>query len=635
MKTNTKELLLGNRELIQDTTGTLNSNRMIIDKICKIFVGQYKRVLLIHPPQFPEKLLNVKIAKNKRYYAYPPYGFGLLCANLKKRGYDVCIVDLNMEVLSFIHTEKDEEIIQKGISALWEEILEKSLLNFRPDVVGISCMFTMSHEITIKVAHFIKTHNVDLPIVAGGVHISNAPDIILKECKSIDLVFLYEGDKSFCDFLDIINGKMIPNHLAQVGTLVDEEYISIKKRNIPNPEEINTIPDYLNLPLEKYDSLGEIGTFRYWRPKNSRSSIILSNRGCRGKCSFCSVRNFNGAGVRSRSVESVVNEIQELSSKYNINHITWLDDDFFYDSKRTIELFNEIIKRNLNITWDASNGVIASTVAIHPELIHSAAESGCVGMYFGLESGNPQILRKIRKPSSVNHYIKVGKIMEKYPKIFTRGFLIIGFPKETFRQILDTINMAKAMSLDWYTVQLLTPLPSTEMYHQMVDEGLIQEGSLNMSSAGFTMFSVRESERQRLKEKVSQVNIKDFSDFFEKDLDRIPTKAELGDLWLFVDYKVNYEKIIAEDHPLKLKKMQCFLVDISNRMSIDNPLSTLFLGIVENKLGNLQEAEKYFSLSKKYLMKSIYWQNGFKMLDLERLYNLSAVFKEKGCNDYY
>ena len=65
MKTNTKELLLGNRELIQDTTGTLNSNRMIIDKICKIFVGQYKRVLLIHPPQFPEKLLNVKIAKIK------------------------------------------------------------------------------------------------------------------------------------------------------------------------------------------------------------------------------------------------------------------------------------------------------------------------------------------------------------------------------------------------------------------------------------------------------------------------------------------------------------------------------------------------------------------------------------------
>ena len=70
-------------------------------------------------------------------------------------------------------------------------------------------------------------------------------------------------------------------------------------------------------------------------------------------------------------------------------------------------------------------------------------------------------------------------------------------------------------------------------------------------------------------------------------------------------------------------------------MSIDNPFPRSSLGIVENKLGNLQEAEKYFSLSKKYLMKSIYWQNGFKMLDLERLYNLSAVFKEKGCNDYY
>jgi Fe-S oxidoreductase len=250
-------------------------------------------------------------------------------------------------------------------------------------------------------------------------------------------------------------------------------------------------------------------------------------------------------------------------------------------------------------------------------LVEKAAESGCIGMYFGIESGNKDILKRIHKPSGVKHYMKLGGLMEQYPNIFTRGFLIIGFPNETYGQMLDTVKVSQAMKLDWCTVQLLTPLPNTEIYNEMVDEGLIEHGTLNLSSDGYTMFSVRESERQRLQELKEQTNSKNFNNFLEKNIDIVPTKQELDDLWFLIDYKVNYEKIFDEDNDLRLQKMKCFLTDISERMSIDNPLSLLFLGIVEEKLGNVKNSKINYSKAKKSLYKSKYWINRFNMLELE------------------
>ena len=72
-----------------------------------------------------------------------------------------------------------------------------------------------------------------------------------------------------------------------------------------------------------------------------------------------------------------------LKENYGINHITWLDDDLLFDRDRTLNLFNEIIRNNLNVTRDASNGLIASAAVVQPELIDAAEKSGCIGAYFG------------------------------------------------------------------------------------------------------------------------------------------------------------------------------------------------------------------------------------------------------------
>ena len=167
----------------------------LVERIRKVFTEDVERVLLIQPPQFPEELLDLKIAKNKRYYNYPPYGLGLLCTNLKARGYATQILDLNFDLLDFISSQA-EEVSHQQVTDLWQDKIRQSIAEFRPDVVGISCMFTMSHEITKKVVRLIKGLAPALPVVAGGVHVTNAPDIILAECPEIDFVSLYESDQT-------------------------------------------------------------------------------------------------------------------------------------------------------------------------------------------------------------------------------------------------------------------------------------------------------------------------------------------------------------------------------------------------------------------------------------------------------
>lgn len=592
----------------------INEYDLISSKIKKFDAG-VKRILLIQPLQIAEDKIDIRIALNKRYYIYPPYALGILNSVLKKNNYVSDILDLNIDVFTELHSKK-LKIKKEDLTKIWKEKLFKKIEKFRPDIVGLSCTFTMNHENTIQIAKEIKKLNKNIIILAGGVHVSNATEFVLKDGKDcIDFALTYEAENSLLDFLNFLNNKK--SEIYQIATLIEGKFCEIKKKNLPEGENINVIPDYGDIDISKLTDLGEIGTFRYWRPKNSKGTAVLAKKGCRARCSFCSVRNFNGKGVRVKSTDTVIDELKVLKNNYGINHITWLDDDLLFDKEQTYELFDKMEKNNLNMTWDASNGLIASAAVVEPELIAAAERSGCIGAYFGLESGNDKILKSIHKPSGLKHYLKLGPLMNKHPKIFTRGFLMIGFPNENLSQINDTIKMAIEAQLDWYTVQLLTPLPSTEIYDEMVAAGKAKKDELNLDGEGFTMFSVRESERQRKIEEADKRVNSDFIKLLNEKPEYVPNQKELNDLWFLADYEINYKPIFDQNDRGKLIKLECFLEDISDRMTRDNPLSNYFLNIVKSKLGKNRESKERYALVEKYLKNSNYWSSRFETLGLK------------------
>ena len=585
-----------------------------------------KRILLVEPPNVPEEDWDPAVAKNNRYPVYEPYGLGVISSCIELRGYTSDVLDLNFMLQD--NFKNDSENFKYII---WKEFLKQKMDEFDPDIICLTCMFTIYHRSMARIARFVKEYDPNIVVIAGGVHttmastdIKSAPgQLVLEDCKEIDFVGLNEGNDSFGDFLDIANGKIGPDNLTQIATLVDGNYVAITKRAEPKTETLNIAPNYHDLPIERYSSLGRIGIFYWLFPPGTRAGTILINRGCRAHCRFCSVDEFNGRGiVLKRDIDLVLDQLERMRDVYGISHVMLLDDDIFNGEERTVQLFNGWAKRKLNITWDASNGVIAS--ALTEEIAHAASESGCMALSFGIESGNPEVLRNIPKPSGVKHYLRAGEIMKKYPRITTKGLLMVGFPPEpernfpgeSIRMIWDTINVAKQMDLDWYTIQPLNFIPGVDMTNHALAHGTLTKQALTDGSERPVRGSTGKQDRRSKNEKAEALP---FINHLDGDLDRIPLREELLDIWFVMDYMVNYEKLWQLENPIKINMLHKFFISMCDRTHKENALGNLFFALVEHKLKNIEQAEYRLGLAREYSQGNDYWRKRFPILGLDRL----------------
>lgn len=577
--------------------------RVIAEKLKDKIKFPCERILLINPQMVSEQDFFVDTARRGRYSIYQPYGCGVLCANLSQRGYWVEILDLNYELLLAARKKVFHY-------TFWKEVLKEKLTEFKPDLVGISCMFSMSHEMVKDISMEIKRYDPSLSIISGGVHFTDSKHLALSDCPEIDFMGVFENDQSFPNLVDFINGKLVADDLAQVASMIDGQYVALEDRKSPTADEISVVPVYGNLPIANYSSLGQVGTYGFLS-KHRKTSAIGTNRGCRAHCSFCTVPELFGKGiVRLRTIQSVIEEIKMLYAM-GIRHISWLDDDLLYDSGRIIELFKTIANLKLDLTWDATNGLIAA--AVKEDILDAMVASGCVGFNLGIESGNPQRLRDIHKPGTVESFRKCKKIADKYPHLFIKGYLIIGFPDETLAQLLDTVNLGLELQLDWYSIQILNPLPSTEIYDNMVERGLIQD-ALNTNKSGYVYGT---NGRQRITEEREKLTAADFFDLFGAGRpEELLNPEQLKDFLFLMDYKMNYEIILAITSPEKLKNKDTVLGDICERIAPESPMAQLFYGITRQKMGDGAEARRRAQITKELVAQSAYWQKRFDVLNL-------------------
>jgi len=585
-----------------------------------------RKVLFIEPPNVPEEDYDLAVALNNRYPVYEPYGLGVLASCVELRGYETDILDLNFMLQDNLKSNPGN--FRYGI---WQEWLKQKLVEFQPDVVGITCMFTIYHRSMVRIARFVKKYDSKIIVVAGGVHttmasadIKSSPgQLVLEDCKEIDFVGLNEGNDSFGDFLDTANSKIKSDKLTQIATLINGNYTAITKRSEFKSETLNIAPNFHDLPIERYSSIGRIGTFYWLFPPGTRAGTVLINRGCRAHCRFCSVDEFNGRGiVLKRDIDIVLDELERLRDRYGISHVMMLDDDLLNGEKRTVDLFDSWAKRNLGITWDASNGVIAS--ALTEEIADAAEKSGCIALSFGIESGNPEVLKNIPKPSGVKHYYRAGEIMKKHPQIFTKGLLMVGFPPEPERNfpgesigmIWDTINLAKQMDLDWYTIQPLNLIPGVDITNHALVHGTITKQELIDGSERPVVGSTGKQDKRSKNE---QVKALPFINHLEGDPSRIPRRDELIDIWFVMDYMVNYKKLWQLEDPIKIDMLHKLFISMCDKTHKENALGNLFFALLEYKLGHADQAQYRLKLTKQFSTQNDYWRKRFPVLQLDNL----------------
>jgi len=577
-------------------------SKMLADR----FQSPTRRVLLVAPPDAAKELFLYATAKRGRYTNYPPYGLGLLATHLQEAGVEVRILNLNHEVLTACaETAQEAEF---HFDTVWQGALDRMMTDFKPDLIGITCMFTMTHDSLKAVCTYLRSR-WPVPLCAGGVHVTSSVDPVLDDIPAIDAVFLREAELAFLAFVKYLNGQLPEESLAQMIVRSGETRLRITHKTTPDNDLLDRMPAYPLMAVRDYARVGTIGAFYCFKPKDTVFATVLSSRGCRAHCTFCGVRSFNGAGVRQRSVGSVVDELQLLEETYGVGHIMWLDDDLLLNHTRAIELFNEMVRRNLKLTWDATNGVLAASCT--EEVISAAEASGCIALNLGMESGNPKILRQIKKPATVNSYLRAADVLRGHPTIHASVLLMVGFPGETVAMIQDTVDVARTMDLDWCRISPLQPLPNTPIFDAMVAQVLVQSTTQDTRFIGGAYRKQAEIE-QGLRAQSSR--LKDV--FHTIPANQVPDPNHISDIWFAMNYQLNFERLLRETRPVKIQQQLQHLVALSDIISPENAFSLYFTGILQIRVHGAADPAVYTRLASR-LETSCYWREHFEAFALQ------------------
>jgi radical SAM superfamily enzyme YgiQ (UPF0313 family) len=233
---------------------------------------------------------------------------------------------------------------------------------------------------------------------------------------------------------------------------------------MPQIEDLDSLPfpaiDLL--PLDKYRSAYS---------KHEKFANILTSRGCPGRCIYCNKKIF-GFDVKMRSAENMFEEIKMLYYIYRYKEFHIVDDLFTQDRQRVIDFCNLIIKDGLKIDWKLGNGVRVGSVDL--ELLKLMKKAGLYSISFGIESGNQQILNKMKKGQTLQQ-CRDAVAWANEAGLFVVGFFMFGNIGENEQTMRDTIEFAKSLPLDVAQFSILVPFPGTEVRAIIEKEGEILE----------------------------------------------------------------------------------------------------------------------------------------------------------------
>jgi len=367
------------------------------------------------------------------HYKQPPLGAAYLGSFLKRRGHSVSIIDMDPLGLAY-----------SDIKGLVE--------NKMPDIIGISAM-TMQIKGALIIADLLKELNRSIPVIIGGVHASALPEEVLRT-RSVDFIVIGEGEITFSELVDnLSSSKSAFEEIKGIGFRENNEI----KITIPRPliSDLNSLPFPLweELPVEKY-SIVLLGGW-----EKLQVFPIVGTRGCPNQCIFCASNSVFRRVYRTRSAKNIFEEITFLMKEFNAKQFDFIDDTLTINRKGVIELCDMIIKAGLDIRW----GCNARVNVVDEEMLFNMSKAGCISIDFGVESGDPKILKCLKKGINLDQIKKAHHLAKKAGLIVT-SFFMVGNPGEDWLSIERTANLPGEIETDYPACAITTPFPGTEIY---------------------------------------------------------------------------------------------------------------------------------------------------------------------------
>lgn len=391
-----------------------------------------KKIILINPPTD-----NCTGINNSTIY--PPLGLAYLASYIRDKAvvntYDINIIDANIMNLSVYN-------------------LVEKIIKINPDILGFQINVVSSGR-GLQIVNLVKDRCPHILVCLGGPLLSSDTKDILKNSKA-DIGFFGESEISFMEFCE---GKKL-NEIKGIIYRKNNKFIFNERR--PLIEYIDEIPH------PAFDLLPDFKLYCS-RARRKPVGVIITSRGCPFRCTFCSSNVF-GNKFRAHSPEYVLEEIDLLVEKYGIKQLDILDDNFTLDMIRAEKILDLLIKRAYNLSINFQNGIRADF--LNENIIRKMKLAGVFKVGIGIESGNKNILKSIKKSLDLNKVIKAINLFRKYD-IITAGFFIIGFPNDTEETIKETISFAIKSNPTIVVFSLFMPFYGTEIYFFLKKNNLL------------------------------------------------------------------------------------------------------------------------------------------------------------------
>lgn len=427
------------------------------------------RILLISPQYRIVRKKYSIYSKNTQRRAQPLVGIGSIATVLKERGHTVKYLDTVIEGID--NTFPFDDITDcYGLSH--GQVVDY-VMDFHPDIIGISCLFTSQFPQAMKVAADIKRYNKNIPIVVGGNHASlNTNEVMKHEC--FDYIVKGEGEFLFCELVEAILSRQPLNTIRHI---VYRDRDSVRGNGgIEHVKDMDKLPyfDWKLVPLEKYwDKALPQNPFS----KSKKTILYETSRGCPEKCIFCSTAQFFGNRFRPKSAARVTGEIRQIVKNHKVEEVEFTDDNIALDIKRFSAICEGL--EDLKLFLCCPSGIRLDYVRGEnkiKEIYTKMKKAGFYQITFAVESGNEYVLNEvIRKRLDLNRMKRSVEIAKDFG-FKTHAFFIIGFPYETREQINDTISYAEKLQADSYSFSLANPFPPTNLWEWCKKDNLFKEG---------------------------------------------------------------------------------------------------------------------------------------------------------------
>ena len=395
----------------------------------------------------------------------PPQGHAYIAGALKAAGLRYTVVDATGDALDQISVYPARtDFMLQGLG--FDEIIGR--IPADTHLIGLTCMFSTLWPLTRDLAQHIRKSFPDALIVLGGEHGTAVSELVLRT-SAINLVVLGEGEETMVRVAERVASGQSWRDVPGIAYFDEDQFrsngLSARIRVVDDV----ALPDWDSFPIENYISRHQINGINL-----GRAMPLLSTRGCPYQCTFCSSPGMWTTRYVPRDPIKVVDEIALYAERHKITNIDFQDLTAVVKRQWVIEFCHELIKRDLNVTWQMPSGTRSEV--FDEEVADLLYQSGCRALAFAPESGAPEILEKVKKQVDLDHMLTAMRVALR------RGFklscfLVIGFPDDTPTTLRKTLHLIRRMAvLGVYDVSVskFVPYPGSQLFKQLQQSGQLE-----------------------------------------------------------------------------------------------------------------------------------------------------------------